>query len=310
MTLADGLALVVGVAVSFAASKGLAELYFIMSPTTRLVWTAFRFMQGFTLAVSVVVLARVALYRRTPTVAEWLGIFVGTSTMSDWPENLVASWLYSPPMIRTFSFVSLGWIKGGLWLVGVLIGLGLFRLGRNLWPPALKTILLAWLALLSLTGPLCEFGQRGADLFAPSDGFGSGASATLYREACLQVACWPTGLFFGVPTIGVLVERIAGRKWTWTEWMASGSSIMTGIAALLIHRRWIFDPSSSWFGGPWPAWVRILERLIMLTWVFGVVLTSWLILMRFGPGCARWIQGPADRNQPSSEGSDSASSIR
>jgi hypothetical protein len=209
-----------------------------------------------------------------------------------------------------FSFVSLGWIKGTLCLVAVLIGLGLFRLGRDFCPAWLKTIFLAWLAVLVLSGPLWEFGQRGADLFAPPGGFGSDAASTLYREACLQVAWWPVGLFFGIPVIGALVERIVGRKWTWTEWLASSSSIVTGMAALVLHRGWLFDPSSSWFGGPWPAWIRILERLMTLAWFLVVMFTSWLILMRFGPGWTRWIEGPTDRNQFSPSGPDSASSSR
>ena len=122
--------------------------------------------------------------------------------LSDWPENQIAPWLYSREMVRRFSIVSLRWIRGALFLVGVLIGLGLFGLGRKLCPTWLKTIFLAWLALLALSGPLWEFSWLGADLFSPSEGFWPNPTSTLHREACLLMACWPIGLYFGVPVVG------------------------------------------------------------------------------------------------------------
>ena len=146
MTLGDVLALVAGVAASFAIVANLPR-HFVRSPSDELVSVAIRFLQRMTLAVAVVVLARVAVYRRMPSVAEWLGILVGSTLLIDWPWLQVDAWTYAYrwafPTLDPLSSIAVRWLVAGLFSVAMAIGLGLFRLGRDLYPPWLKTLILS-----------------------------------------------------------------------------------------------------------------------------------------------------------------------
>ena len=304
MTLVDLMALVAGVGTSFALVASLPGSNVIRSPLDQLVYSVIRLFQGMSLALSAVALARVAAYRRMPTPAEWLGILVGTSLLTDLPEFRVDSWIYAYrwafPSLDPLSYTGVRWVGAGLFSAGILIGLGFLRLGRQLLPTWLRTIVLAWMALLGMAGPLWVFGQHGADWFSPPGGFGPGTASTLYRGACGLAAHLPMGLLFGVPALASLNQRISCRKWIWTEWANLSCSTMTGFAFMMLYRGEFRFPS--------PAWLA--ERLLVLAWFLAVALLSRLILMRFLEDWGRRIGWPADQDLSPPPGPGSASRTR
>ena len=88
--------------------------------------------------------------------------------------------------------------------------------------------------------------------------------------------------------------------------MTSCSSIVTGLAALMLYRGWLFEPTSGWFGGPWPVWMRVLERLMMLAWLAAVVMASLLIFAKLRAIWGRWIAGACDQASASDDASPSS----
>jgi hypothetical protein len=320
MTMGDVVLLVAGVAVSVAFTGGEWVNPFHRSPDVELARDLTRFFQGMSLAVSVVALGRVGLYRRMPSATEWLGILVGGSLFGEWSWLDLDRWICAFQLRKLSCFcvheygifllivadlsnpwgIGKRWRVAGLFTVVIAIGLGLFRIGRRRFPTWLKTVLLAWLAVLTMTGPLWVFSVHGADLISPSGGFGPGVGSILHRGACLLVAALPMGLFFGLPAVASLRERIGGRRWTWVEWTAAGSSTLTGFVGVLSYRGEFRTPSLAW----------LAERLMVLAWLAIVAVLSRWILIRFGPPWRRWIEGPMDHDRSSLPASDSEASIR
>ncbi len=283
MTLVDLVALVAGVAAGFAVLKALPELPFIPPGWVLLVLAVSNFLQWATIACAVVALGRVASYRRMPRSAEWLAIVVSLFTVSRLQVFNFDLWVN---VLLTMSPVGLDRIDfdGWRWLVATfasllaLVMLGLLRLARNVTPTWLKTLVLAWVYLLCLTGPLAVFGFLGDDLVSPSDGFGPGDLAILHRQLCILFGFFPIGLFFGVPALAVLIERMRRRHWSWSEWAAASSSILVGLTSMLFYRWEINRFSLGWIG----------ERFLVLGWVIVVALVSRLILIRVGPAWNVW----------------------
>ena len=304
MTLADVLALVAGVAVSYAVATGLPEGPFVRTPWLQLVFTSIRFLQGTTLAIAVVALVRVGVYRRMPTGAEWLAILVGSTLLTEWPYLQVDSWVYAYrgafATLDTISLNAVRWLAAGLFLAPMAIGLGVIQVGRRHFPTWFKTLLLAWEALLAMSGPLQILGEHGADLISPSQGFGPGTASTLHRGACGLAAWLPMGLLFGLPATAGLIERAERRSWTWVEWAAVVGSILTlGFAMATYHGE---------FAASTPA--GIAERVLVLVWFLTIIVLSRLILICFSEAWSRWIAAGAGQDRSSSSVLDSTESIR
>ena len=299
MTLVDLMALVAGVGASFALVASLPGPNVLRSPLEQLVYSVIRLFQGLSLALSAVALARVAAYRRMPTPAEWLGLLVGTSLLTDLPEFRVDSWIYAYrwafPSLDPLSYTGARWFGAGLFLAAIVIGLGVLRLGRRAFPTWLKTIALALMAPLGMGGPLWVVAQYGADWISPAGGFGPGTASTLHRGACLLAAGLPMGLLFGVPAIASLNERSSGRQWSWIEWAVLSISTLAGFAFMMTYR-WDFRVLSL-------AWLA--ERLLVLAWLAVIAFLSRLMLIRFRAGWGRWIGVPADQTSGPAEASPS-----
>lgn len=305
MTMGDVFALVAGVALSYflITNINFASVMVVRSPMHQLVQAVLQFFQGATMALSAVTLSRVAVYRRMPSAPEWMAIVVACSLPGDWPwlqvDHWIASCRWAFPSLDGFSYVGMRWVGAGLFSAAIAIGLGVLRLGRTAYPSWLKTLMLAWLVLVAMSGPLWVFSQHGADLITPTNGFGPGVLSTLYRGACLLLAALPMGVLFGLPAVAALVERIGGRRWSWAEWSASSATILTGFVAMRTYQGEFKTPS--------PAWAA--EWLLVLAWFVAVALASRWILLHLGERWRRWVEGPDGRDQPSPATSDSDVSI-
>ena len=287
MTLTDLMTLVAGVALTYALIANLPGAPILRSRTDQLIVSVTRFFEALALSVSVVVLGRVVVYRRMPTLPEWLGIVVGATILTDcsWlqPDYLASTFGHVDALLDPISYRSLRWVLAGLFSVGIAIGLGLMRLGRSGFPPWLKTLILAWILIMARSGPLWVISQVGGDLFSPSEGFGAGTAYTLYRGACNLAAWWPMGLLFGVPAVGAALERLIPRLWNWTEWAAFSCSTLAGLASMMGYR----GEFTLALPGAWMA-----ERTLVLVWFLAVSLASRFLLMHLGPGAWRWVMGP------------------
>ena len=291
MTLVDAMTLVLGVALAFVATPG--RMFFLHMPA---VWILAFFglidlTRGLLLAVSLVVLARVAMYRRMPRPSEWLAILVTASMVAERPElnvdGLVNRLYAAFPGLNgsTFDFGKCRWLIAGVELLVVLAGLLAIRLVRRRFPTWSKILALTGLATLTISGPFAVFGLQGADLISPSEGFGPGFGPILLRKAYWLAAQVPLGLLFGIPAFQALAERIGGRRWAWTEW--GGASLSLAIGVILL----VFDRNEF----PIPSWGWIIELSMTLSWIFIVFLLSQVIVNRLGLTWRRWIGDPDDQ---------------
>ncbi len=309
MTLVNAMALVAGSAGAFALVSRWPMPYLVMGGpvTARVFWGCEleRAGHGLALAASAVVLARVMAYRRLPRAAEWLGVFAGLWPFREWPEYLIAPYLYSGWMVKRFSWVTLGWIKGAIYLAVAAIGLAAIRAGRDILPAWLKAVGLAGVGLLALAGPLWEFEYRVVDLLAPASLYGPDRDAALYlhREACMRLGELPRAVFYGTLAMAALCGRQAGRKLTWIEWAAATSAAVAILGRSLLIKGWVLDLSSGYFAGNWPTWMRAAERGLVGVWAISIIAISRCLSINFVSGWERMVE-------PTNQVLDSPASIR
>ena len=294
MTVVDLAWLVAGSGLGLAAVAKAPGLAFIPTPQVMLALAVGHLGEFAAFAASAMAFGRVARYHRMPKAAEWLSVLVAMATLAMQPglnvdhlvNVLMATW---PGQAVSLDFDGLRWLVGGLFSLAIIGGLGVLRLGRRRFARWAKTLVLAGLALLTLAGPLWVFGFLGDDLVTPGSGFGRGTGPILHRQACVLFGFFPIGLFFGVPAVEALGERIARRPWSWVEWSSLAGPGVVGVSMAMLARGEFSPPSIGW----------ILERSLLLAWFLAVALTSRWILIRFGPTCDRWVEGPP-RQVPSS----------
>jgi hypothetical protein len=304
MTMGDVLVLVAGVAAAYVVVGTPLVNPFDRTHNGRLVFEVIRFLQGTSLAVTSVALARVGLYRRMPSAAEWLGILVGCTLLGEWSWLDVDEWIYAyqrtlAVWLSPSDFTGARWFVAGVFSAKIAIGLGLLRLGRRLFPTWIKTILLSSLALLAMSVPLRVLSLHGADSISPSGGLGPGILPFLYQGICMLIAFIPMGLLFGLPAVAAIRQRILGRRWNWVEWAAAGTSALA-LLALVIATPTGLNPTS-------PEGLGLRFLVIVGLGVIGFI--SNLILNHVSEPWCLWTEGPAAPDQSSPE-SDSAASTR
>ena len=293
MTLVDAMALVLGVALAFVAIPG--RSFFMHMPA---VWVLAYFglvdlIRGLSLALSAVVLGRLARYRRMPRPSEWLSILVTASMLAGRQELNVDGFvnrLYAsfPGLARSpIDFGGWRWAIAGVELVFLVVGLAASRLLRDRLAPWSKALGLAGLATLAISGPLAVFGLQGADLVTPSGGFGPGMGPILLRKSFWLLAQLPMGLLFGVPAVAALAERVEGRPWGWTEWVGASLALILGTITVIFDRNEFPIPSGGW----------IAEHAMTLAWLVVAFLLARMLVFRVGPGWfGETMSGPLDRS--------------
>jgi hypothetical protein len=302
MTMVDLVTLVAGVALGYAAIASQPGLAFMPPAWVLAVIAISNVFFWMAAASSFVALGRVTAYRRMPRPAEWLAILISVAGLTGRPEFNVDGWVNEcfavfPAWKDRLDFDGWRWLVAGLAGLASLATIGAVRLGRRAFPPWLKTLLLAWSALIAYAGPLWVFGFLGDDLVSPSRGFGVGDLAIFHRQACGLFGQFPTGVFFGIPAMGALLDRLVGRRWSWVEWSAAAATPKFIFAPLMLYP-WEFATIS-------PAWLA--ERALLLTWLVAIALTSRWISIRFGPPWRQWIVGPADQDRSDTESISEAS---
>jgi hypothetical protein len=301
MTIADLIGLVVGFALALAALGPLKDgpPNSIFAPGFLIIFWLISLTALGSLIVSSLALARVIVYRRMPRAVEWLVILVAASLMTVEPLSIDRWMIGASQKIEGFgrlplSYFGFRWLTGLMIALVVLAGLVLVRLTRSWFPPWLKTLVLAGLAILTIHGPVAVLSAHGADLFSPSEGFGFGDLALLHRGICVLIAQIPLGLCFGVPVIAMLSERIRLRRWFWTDWACFWASVLVGLSLTLLYRGEFRSPSLGW----------LAERALLLVWLVIVALLSHWVLIDFGPAWNRWI-GAGSRQDSSTESASS-----
>jgi hypothetical protein len=298
MTLVDLVALTVGVGLCFAPRVYLVrECIFYVPPLwERVIYQSLRFSEGMTIAIAVVALGRGSSYCRMPRPAEWLVIVSSMSVLMDrrpefnfpvWGSQLFVSPSWSGDRLE---FMHWSWVVADLACVAILVTFLVVQLGQRVLAHWLKTLLLAWMALLALNGPLWVFENLGGDLISPREGFNTGALSMLHWRASRLFGLFPTGVFFGVPAVAALLDRIAGKRWSWVEWVGVIASTMVACLPMMIYRS-EYDRSSTYW---------LAERTLTPTWLLVVTITSWLIVAKLGPPWQRWIEGQTDQDRSSS----------
>jgi hypothetical protein len=279
MALGDLVALVAGVAFAFAAipSESIGGFFVVPPFWLAVVFLAGRIGQGLTMIAATLAVGRVVSYRRMPRAAEWLAIVVTAGTLAARPEFNIDGWVnlklqLAPFVAPGLDFDGLRWLMAGLFLLPIAILGGAFHLGRGFLHCWVKTLLLGGMAVLAVAGPLWVFGFLGDDLVSPREGFGAGDLAILHRQVCVLFGFFPTGVFFGVPAVATLLERLSSRAWSWVEWAGAATSASVALTQAMLFRGEFVDVS--------PAWAA--ERALVLVW---------LILIRFGDRWRRWTDG-------------------
>jgi hypothetical protein len=220
-----------------------------------------------------------------PRPSEWLAILVTASMLASRQELNVDGFvndLYAsfPGLDRSaIDFGGWRWVIAGLETGLIAAGLASLRLARRRLPAWAKALVLAGLATLAISGPLTVFGLQGAGLISPAARFGPGIGSILLRKALWLTAQLPLGLLFGIPAVGALAEKIAGRPWSWTEWAGASLSLTLGVIALIFDRVEFPIPSPGW----------LAEVAMSFVWLVAVLLLSRSIAVRLGVGWRRWI---------------------
>ncbi len=289
MTLVDAMALVAGVAMAIGATPARIALY--MPGWVQVVFDLLQLVDGLSLAVSVVVLVRLALYRRMPRSSEWLAILVMAAALSERQDLNVDGIIRRldsafPGMDRLpHAYRRRRWAVVGVEVPVILAGMAALRLARNRLPPWSKSLALAGLATLSISGPLAVFQGEGIALISPSQGFGSGVGGDLAWRACLLAVQIPFGLLSGVPAAGALAERIGRRPWTWTEWAGGSLFLAVGLLTSTYLGYYLLTPP----------WVWPVGQSMGLIWLAIVLLLGRPIAARLGPAWRGWIGEPKDQ---------------
>jgi hypothetical protein len=298
MTVADSIALVAGVALAFALvwmPEDGPPIGF-STPGLMVISKVIVIFVGITAALSLVVLMRVITYQRMPQSVEWLAILIPTTFITSRPSisDLViriSSSIDDYVSPRFFPATPEGylWVAGFLCSFAILGGLLMLRWTRNRLAPWLKTLGLMGLAMLAESGPFRFLRELGANLISPSDGFGPGDLAVLHRGLCILIAHIPIGLFYAIPAMGVVGERIRGVRWTWTEWASLSGSSMVGVSMLMLYRGEFSQFSLAW----------LAERGMVFAWLLVVALLGRLIVIHLAPAWNGWIGNTSGQDRSS-----------
>ena len=233
-------------------------------------------------------LARSAAYRRAPRAPEWLalgGLAWGLAVVlpAGLHEDLV-QFFGRVAAVASESELAARWTTAAV--VGGLVALGLDSLRRagDRIPPWARAACLTLLAFVALWSPLAIVADHGADLLAPSAGFGRGSAMILYRGACQWAATTPMALLAGLPVVGTVAERLAGRRWSWLEWSAAITAGLAGLLASIVYRGEFRVGTAPW----------LAERAIAAAWVALVAGVDLLILR------SRWRKSAGRPTSPES----------
>ncbi len=297
MTPVDAMALVAGVALAFSFRPGVNP-YAVPPPWVMFVIVLSWIFWIMTAAVSAVVAGRLIRYRRGPRPAEWLAIlttFYGILVMGPGiPVDRAINLLPSGFLASVATMAAWRWLVAGLALALIAAGLGLLRAGRAILPGWLKGAGLAAVAFLALAGPIEVVRLHGPDLLAPSDGFGPGGLAMLHWLTCQLIAGIPLGLFFGVPAIAALMERVRRDRWRWDEWAGVILPILVALPMAALYPGNFPTLSAEWTA----------ERALLGGWFLGVGLLSRLVVVKLGPAWSGWLGDQAgESGSTSSEAS-------
>jgi hypothetical protein len=289
MTMMDVISFVVGVAATFATFTGAMKDYlqypyyepnFFNSRATE-------FIGGLGLVISVVVFARLYLYRRMPHPAEWEAILISLFYLKYcciWINDLIALTSTLLPQFVTQSLTQLGlrWLIAGLFSIIILASLIMLRLTRRLLPPWQKSLILTGLALLAFIGPLTTVKFFGAYLISKYTPLEENAFLYYYCQFCRRLAGLPIGIMFGIPAIALLMERVRRCRWKWTEWAAFSVWSVSCLPGLVLVPEQLSRRPSLW----------LIEGTFNFGWLLAVVWLSWLIVVRLGPAWLLWIGEP------------------
>lgn len=236
-------------------------------------------------AVAVVVIARLIRYDRRARPAEWLAILAAivlASDRPDWQVDHAINVYFGKFRKANVSFATLRWAMAGLATMTILGIFGVIRLESRALPPWVKSLAVAWLAFLTLWGPIRVMGINGPDLLAPSGGFGGGIGPATYWLTCQHLAWVPFGLVFGVPLIAAIDARVRRFPWAWTDWAGVTSFLVALLVAATLRRGMV----------PGLSVLSAIEKGLDIAWVFGVSLLSRWILIRSRPAWSRWFDTP------------------
>jgi hypothetical protein len=234
------------------------------------------------IAVSVVAVARQAIYRRPARPAEWLAILLTVNMLNMALPNLdTAVSKFFDPQWQAGDFSQCRWIAAG---VATLVALPIFVevvLMRRVLPPWAKTIGVATCGLILVWGPMTVISLQVPRWFpawhreAPLT-----LSSWLYGMACRYIASVPWGLLFGIPATAALLDRRqAGvRRWSWVEWVAGGIAVTMAMYSLTFL--YVLREET-------PADGLHAERIVVPIWIVVVWWLSRMIVRRFGAGWNR-----------------------
>lgn len=231
--------------------------------------------------LGVATLARSVTYRRPPRAPEWMalvGLAWGLAVIlpPGLHEGLVQLFA-RVAAVASESELAARWTTAAVMGGTIALGLDCLRRARDRIPPWGRTAGLAALTFVALWSPLAIVADHGADLLAPSAGFGRGNAMILYRGACQWAATTPLALLVGLPVVATIVERLAGRRWSWLEWSAAITAGLAGLLASIVYRGEFRAGTTPW----------LFERALAAAWVAFVAGVDLLVLRSRRGGSAR-----------------------